>query len=215
MKPSLCGLSATPPHFNLRFPGQYFDAETGKHYNYFRDYDPTIGRYLKSDPIGLRAGLSTFGYTDANPIALTDVLGLMSDAGCCAQSNQLNQGDGDGGWVVCCEGRKVACVANNVPNSKNDKVNTIFKDCVEQHERRHFQDMDPCPSCTAGPVRINRFKKGIGDHEGECPAHQVSLSCLMVGWGKCGNDNQCKEQLRGMVNWDAGNAYKHCSKTKW
>ena len=36
--------------YALRFPGQYYDAETGTHYNYFRDYDPTIGRYEESDP---------------------------------------------------------------------------------------------------------------------------------------------------------------------
>jgi RHS repeat-associated protein len=42
--------------FNLRFPGQYFDAETGLHYNYFRDYDPSLGRYVESDPM-LRGGI--------------------------------------------------------------------------------------------------------------------------------------------------------------
>ncbi|MDG4552135.1 MAG: RHS repeat-associated core domain-containing protein [Candidatus Contendobacter sp.] len=42
---------------NLRFPGQYYDAESGLHYNYFRDYDPQTGRYIQSDPIGLERGL--------------------------------------------------------------------------------------------------------------------------------------------------------------
>ena len=40
--------------YALRFPGQYYDAETSTHYNYFRDYDPSVGRYEQSDPIGLR-----------------------------------------------------------------------------------------------------------------------------------------------------------------
>jgi RHS repeat-associated protein len=62
--------------YNLRFPGQYFDAETATHYNYFRDYDPKVGRYIESDPIGLAAGLGTFGYVSANPLVLLDTLGL-------------------------------------------------------------------------------------------------------------------------------------------
>jgi RHS repeat-associated protein len=62
--------------YNLRFPGQYYDVETGKHYNYFRDYDPAIGRYIQSDPIGLDGGLNTYGYDGGNPLVNIDPEGL-------------------------------------------------------------------------------------------------------------------------------------------
>ncbi len=57
---------------NLRFPGQYADAETELNQNWNRDYDPTIGRYIESDPVGVVAGLNTYSYVLDNPFYAVD-----------------------------------------------------------------------------------------------------------------------------------------------
>ncbi len=62
--------------FNLRFPGQYYDAETGLHYNYARDFEPATGRYVESDPSGLSGGINTYAYGKSNPLMFSDSTGL-------------------------------------------------------------------------------------------------------------------------------------------
>ncbi|MES9943254.1 MAG: RHS repeat-associated core domain-containing protein [Candidatus Thiodiazotropha sp. 6PLUC1] len=81
----------------LGFPGQYFDQESNNYYNYFRDYDPTTGRYLQSDPIGLGGGINTYSYALQNPINFYDSDGRAPDTGKCGRKlwgylkNQVKQ----------------------------------------------------------------------------------------------------------------------------
>ncbi|WP_247263456.1 MULTISPECIES: RHS repeat-associated core domain-containing protein [Pseudomonas] len=70
--------SGTATHIPLRFPGQLYDAQTQLSYNYYRDYDANLGRYVQSDPIGLGGGLNAYGYVGGNPLSFADPFGLQT-----------------------------------------------------------------------------------------------------------------------------------------
>ena len=68
--------TSTGSPMELRFPGQWFQSESGLHQNWMRDYDPTAGRYIQADPLGLVDGASVYGYALQNPGRYVDPLGL-------------------------------------------------------------------------------------------------------------------------------------------
>jgi len=97
--------------YNLRFPGQYFDGETGKHYNFNRDYDPVTGRYVQSDPIGLDGGMNGYGYASSNTVANTDDSGLKT----AVIHNGKTSGNPFGHVAISFTGRGIYSFGNTTP----------------------------------------------------------------------------------------------------
>lgn len=142
---------------NLRLPGQYFDVETGLHYNYFRDYNPSTGRYIQSDPIGLEGGLNTYLYANANPIRYTDPTGQNPATGATWGGN-IGTGIGASlvGPVGAAIGRAVgagvgAGIGYGIAKMCEDE-DDLEKRCEEQLDR----DMEMCDAIARAERRGNR-----------------------------------------------------------
>lgn len=86
---------------NLRFPGQYYDKETGLSYNWNRYYEPDTGRYLATDPIGLEGGINLFVYGANNPMILIDATGEIVYCTYYVRSRQLVCSTQTYGIMIC------------------------------------------------------------------------------------------------------------------
>jgi RHS repeat-associated protein len=199
----------------LRLPGQRYDAETALHYNYFRDYDPSIGRYGESDPIGLGGGLNTYAYVLGDPLLMIDVKGLMSNYLCCQTSKKLGQhldprtGEPDTGWPICCQGRKVACTDIGPVGFQSPMASGVLETCVEEHEKFHFPVLEKCDCSVPGIKRLDA--PGINRDAEECAAYIKTTACLRRNMPKCGQNKRCISEIQSAIDASERQASIHCS----
>ena len=106
--------------YDLRWPGHYFDQETGLNYNRFRSYSPMLGRYLQSDPKGQSGGINLYAYAP-NPMFLVDVLGLDHDG---RSDNHSSEASGRGG-------------SGSVQEELDARVRTLEKKVEELKQQRN------------------------------------------------------------------------------
>jgi RHS repeat-associated protein len=157
---------------DLRYPGQAYDAETGLHYNYFRDYEASTGRYVQSDRAGFLGGISTFTYSLSSPTAFFDRKGDIPEPGMRIPRNYPNPTivcDGDGGIEPYLD-----------PISPDDF--RCFGECIREHELSHIRDFrraNPfvCKGQPRGTMLVENDSRSLNRSERD--AWRVHLECLI------------------------------------
>ncbi|WP_414891847.1 RHS repeat-associated core domain-containing protein, partial [Pseudomonas serboccidentalis] len=129
----------------LRFQGQYFDAESGLHYNRHRYYDPRLGRYLTPEPVKLAGGLNQYQYTP-NPTGWVDPLGLNSNCPPPKKPGCAVPGASDGSKID--EGEpNLPAIAHNIDPKILKRIHTIegknSTKTVEDYKNKMRNGYDP------------------------------------------------------------------------
>lgn len=159
---------------NLRLPGQIYDSETGHHYNYFRYYDPSVGRYYELDPLGALSSLNSYVYASSRPLSIHDSFGLAW--GNARATWQFYFGGGR--TVSLSETGHVGTVTNQVQPRMND-----WKNKTESAARSLASSM-PCNSGSS-----MYLSDSVGAHSGVWWIGGISLSRA----SDCTVDTKCKK----------------------
>ena len=166
--------------YNLRMPGQTYDPHGGLLQNHHRDYDPVLGRYVESDPIGLAGEINTYAYVDNSPVVNTDPLGLAPGRTKFPPSYYLKECD-SADWkeceAKCSPNRALTCKRRfnrRLVGMRND--NPIFNfakaDLYCNCDDPGFCKSNP-KTCAAGLV--------IGVGVAICLAPEIAVPGLIVG----------------------------------
>ncbi|MBZ9722297.1 RHS repeat-associated core domain-containing protein [Mesorhizobium sp. AD1-1] len=140
---------------NQRFPGQWFQMETGLAYNWHRHYDASIGRYLQPDPLGMPNGPSRWAYVGNSPLMKVDPSGLY-----------WVPGPGGNRWW-CWGGNPLDCVLRPPPQPGPQS-------CPMSSERR----TTPPPPPPAGPPDDDPCEEQLAADEAQC---QLLSSGVVAG----------------------------------
>lgn len=197
------------------------------------------GRWLSRDPLAelgfttitkasRRVGgreLPLYSFVVNDPINRVDFLGLrVEPPGGAADHCQDPCGDAkkagldigpDGtkyhGGVICCSGKKYACVWGT-GNATNGKAKEIIGKCITAHENDHFDDIN-CPKCwkRGFPTRPPFKDQSRADAE-ECSAYTEELKCLQASISECGGDPDCEDQVTDAIQNAANRINEHCFK---
>ncbi len=215
-------IRATGPmaHINpFRWSTKYWDEETDLAYYGYRYYSPSLGRWLSRDPIGEEGGNNLYGFVGNNPVNLFDALGLVQTGGPLATTIPPSEqppihpctlwlGTKEGresatvnllGATICYNGVKYACAyPDKIPQSsaKIPTARQIITLCVQAHEVAHFPETEACRTdCNGLAYRVDN-KSGVK----EMNAYKAELRCLANYIGRCGDDENCKLEVRGWGN---------------